>query len=120
MPRSRSRHYALWKLRVEDVLEAIDSIRQHTAGLSPESFAVDPRSVHAVSYNFAIIGEAAQHVPNTVQTRYPEIPWAKMRAMRNVLVHEYATVDPVILWDTSQHDLPPFVPRLRAILEQEA
>jgi uncharacterized protein with HEPN domain len=42
--------------------------------------------------------------------------------MRNVVVHEYAEyadIDATVLWDTLKNDLPPLVPKLRAMLENE-
>ena len=108
-----------WRLRVQDILEAIASIRQFTAGLTFETFTADEKTVAAVAYYFTVIGEAARHVPAAVQRRHAQIPWASMRAMRNVVVHEYAELDHAVLWDTSQNDLPPLVPLLRAVLQEE-
>ena len=106
-----------WRLRVEDILDAIGHVGRYTTGLTYEAFASDERTIEAVSYNLAVIGEAASNMPPEIQTHYPDIPWAKMRGMRNVLVHQYADVDPALLWDTCQYDLPPLVPQLRRLLE---
>ncbi len=108
-----------WRLRIEDMLAAIESIRHYTAGLTFEAFVTDKRTVEAVAYNFTVIGEAARHVPVAIQERHPEIPWASMRGMRNVVVHQYSELDHTVLWDASQNDLPPLIPLLRAILEGE-
>jgi uncharacterized protein with HEPN domain len=70
-----------WRLRIEDILEAIDTIGGYTAGHSSESFAADRKTVEAVAYNAAVIGEAARHIPAAVQARHPKIPWGKMRGM---------------------------------------
>jgi uncharacterized protein with HEPN domain len=42
-----------------------------------------------------------------------------MRSMRNVLIHDYPRISLTVVWQTIQNDLPPLVPRLRAILERE-
>ncbi|MBA4157910.1 MAG: DUF86 domain-containing protein [Gemmatimonadetes bacterium] len=42
--------------------------------------------------NFQIIGEAARHVPEEIVARHSGVPWAQMRGMRNVVVHEYSSV----------------------------
>ncbi len=42
-----------------------------------------------------------------------------MRAMRNVMVHDYLHVVVKTVWDTLRDDLPPLVPVLREILERE-
>ncbi len=108
-----------WRLRVEDILEAISRIQQYTAALTSETFAANNLVVDAVVRNFTVIGEAARAIPPDIETRYAGIAWAKMRGMRNVVVHGYFAVDSDILWVTLQHDLPPLVPQLNAILEQE-
>lgn len=43
-----------------------------------------------------------------------------MRGMRNVVVHEYFGVSLEIIWETVWNDLPPLVPRLRTLLEEES
>lgn len=40
-----------------------------------------------------------------------------MRAMRNRIVHVYFDIDPAIVWDTVQKDLPQLIAPLRALLE---
>lgn len=109
-----------WKLRVEDILEAIGRIEGYVADLDYVRFAHDRRTVDAVVRNFGVIGEAARHVPTEVQARYPEIPWLDMRAMRNFVVHEYFGVSDRILWDTACSDLPPLIQQLQRMLEPES
>lgn len=69
--------------------------------------------------NITIIGEAANHIPATIITAYPEIPWADMRDMRNVVVHGYFGINNKILWDTVQADLPPLVEVLTLLLQNQ-
>jgi len=40
-----------------------------------------------------------------------------MKAMRNRLVHGYFSVDPQIVWDTVQNDLPPLIEPLSKLLQ---
>jgi len=47
---------------------------------------------------------------------HPGVPWAEMRAMRNLVVHEYFGVSNRILWDTVQVNLPQLVAPLQTIL----
>jgi uncharacterized protein with HEPN domain len=107
-----------WTLRVGDILEAIDRIAQYTAGMTWEVFSSDQKTLDAVIRNIEVIGEAARHVPDDVVSQYPEIPWAEMRGMRNVLIHEYFLVSMPILWQTVTENLPPLVPLLRRVLAQ--
>jgi uncharacterized protein with HEPN domain len=106
-----------WKIRVEDIVEAIERIQSWTDGSSLAAFEQDERTLQAVAYNLLIIGEASAAIPRDVQDRYPDIPWSKMRAMRNVVTHEYFVVDPSILWQTTRSNLAPLLPVLRSVLE---
>lgn len=95
-----------WKLRIEDILEAIDRIENYTEGFHFEQWQQDQKTIDAVIRNFEILGEAATHVPLEVQNHFPNVPWAKMKGIRNLLIHEYFGVDAEVLWKTIQEDLP--------------
>lgn len=78
-----------WRVRLEDILEAVHNLQTYIQGMSFEDFAADRKTMSAAAYEIGIIGEAARHVPDEIRERYPQIPWHKMRAIRNVVVHEY-------------------------------
>ena len=108
-----------WKLRIEDILEAIAQIVQFTKGMTFEAFCADTKTIKASLYNIAVIGEAAHHVPPEVITKNPNIPWREMGDIRNVVIHEYFGVDVDILWETICHELPALVPMLQRVLEEK-
>jgi uncharacterized protein with HEPN domain len=98
------------------MLVAARKVAQYTAGLAFGDFAADSKTIDAVVRNLSIIGEAARHVPDSVQALSPSIPWAAIRGMRHRIIHEYAQVDVAIVWDTVTHDLPPLIPALESLL----
>lgn len=53
-----------------------------------------------------IIGEAARALPEDVRAMAPEIEWAKMIEMRNVLVHGYFDIDLDIEWEAASPLMP--------------
>lgn len=108
-----------WRVRIEDMLEALDRIRRYTATMSEEEFCADERTLDAVVRNMEIIGEAARHTPADIAARHPQVPWSRLAEIRNVLVHEYHSVDPRIVWSTLRHDLPPLAGLLRAVLQMD-
>jgi hypothetical protein len=63
--------------------------------------------------------EAATAIPDWLIKRHTEVPWADMRDMRNVVVHQYFGVDLRIVWDTVRNDLPPLVGPLIRVLSDE-
>jgi uncharacterized protein with HEPN domain len=107
-----------WRLRIEDMLQAIDQIAQYVEGMTWEAFSTDQKTIDAVVRNIEIIGEASRHVPEGIAARYSHIPWTAMRGMRNILIHEYFLVSLSILWRTVTHNLPPLVPELQRILDE--
>lgn len=109
-----------WKDRIRDILDAVDEIESFAAGLDRETFCADVRTQRAVEMNFIVIGEAAGHVGDDVQEAHPHVPWHLMRAMRNRLVHVYFNVDPSVLWQTMQDDLPVLAAALRDLLAEGA
>ncbi len=44
-----------WRLRIEDILEAIRKIQHCTKGMTPATFFAKPQALDAVAYNFIII-----------------------------------------------------------------
>ena len=66
-----------------------------------------------------IIGEAANRVPREVQDRFPQIPWAAIIGLRNLLAHGYDSIDPQKLWATATVNVPELLRHLDAAIEQQ-
>ena len=62
--------------------------------------------------------EAANRVPENVQTKHPQLPWQQMIGARNRLIHGYDSVDFDILWAIIKNDLPDLILRLQEILQE--
>lgn len=65
-----------------------------------------------------IIGEAANHVSKEFQASHPEIEWAQIIGLRNVLAHEYGEVkmDKIYLAATSR--IPELLEKLTLVLAE--
>jgi len=108
-----------WQERIEDILTCAQNVHNFTAGMDFDAFLDDPRTVRAVAFEFATIGEASRAVPMEIQAQHPEVPWGKMQGIRNVLVHEYFRLDEEILWKAAQEDIPPLIAILDKINSME-
>jgi uncharacterized protein with HEPN domain len=101
--------------RIQDILNAIDSIQMRTSGMSFDEFNQNETVVKAVLYDLIIIGEAAINIPANIQNLIPEIPWRLMSDMRNIMAHEYFQVNLQVTWSTIQNNLPPLVHPLQKL-----
>jgi uncharacterized protein with HEPN domain len=66
-------------------------------------------------YHVQLIGEAAAQLGKAFHESDPEIPWAQVVAMRNVLIHEYFGVDLQEVWRTVEKDLPALQHQIEAL-----
>jgi uncharacterized protein with HEPN domain len=105
-----------FEARIHDMLKEIEEIQQFVEGMNFDQFCQDRRTLKAVLYGLAVIGEATANIMPEVQTAYPQMPWLDIRGMRNVAIHEYFQLDLQIIWETIQVDLPELKTALRKIL----
>ena len=60
--------------------------------------------------------EAASKLTEQTRDRFPLIPFQKMVAMRNRLIHAYFDVDLDVVWTTVTEDLPALLPAVDTAL----
>ncbi len=100
--------------RMHHMLEAAQHIRSDIGDLSHGQFLGDGKTQRAVIEGIIVIGEAANKVLGldpSIEEMNPAL-WQQLRDaydMRIVLTHEYFRVDPEIVWNTIQNDLPNLV-----------
>lgn len=108
-----------WRSRAHDVLFRIERIRGHLVGITKDQLGGNALLLDALERNLEVIGEAVRNIPDAVLDGRPDIPWAKVRGMRNVLAHHYWAVDHETLWETATQRLAPLEAAMLAILEAE-
>jgi len=90
---------------IDDILNAIASIKNFVEGVDFDHFLSDEKTNYAVIRALEIIGEASSKIPPEVREKYSDIPWKEIIGMRNKLIHEYAGVDLKVVWDTIEKDI---------------
>ncbi|MHC4424611.1 MAG: HepT-like ribonuclease domain-containing protein [Planctomycetota bacterium] len=100
------------------ILEAIEKIKGYIATVDFDGFSDNDMMIDAVVRELEIIGEAARNLSGSFQDKHFEIPWYKIKAMRNVLIHEYFGVNLKVVWDTCNNDLPSLRQFINAALEE--
>lgn len=87
------------------IVESIDTIRSHIAGLDRAAFLGDRLRRDAVAMNFQVIGEAARNLIDTERAEAPEIPWSQIVNLRHRISHDYRTINWETVWDIIQNEL---------------
>ena len=104
--------------RLLHMLIGIKRLNEMFAGVAKEVFLEDMKLQDASAFDIATIGEAASNVSDEFKAKHPEIPWIKMRGIRNRLVHifDYGQIDYDIVWIVATKELPDLEPKIRAAL----
>jgi uncharacterized protein with HEPN domain len=98
------------------ILEAIVTIETYIAGQTLEQFLDNKMMIDAVVRELEIIGEAANQISDGLKDNYPDVPWFKMRGLRNFVIHEYFAVNEKIVWDTCKENLPKLKEQINELL----
>ncbi|MDX1912813.1 MAG: HepT-like ribonuclease domain-containing protein [Saprospiraceae bacterium] len=85
-----------------------------------DSLYADERSFDAVLMNFVIIGETVTKLSDKLMEINPQVPWPKIRGLRNMIAHDYFGIDAEEIWEIIQKHLPPLLTDLNAILNKKS
>ncbi len=83
-------------LEIEDAIKSIvkeDFINNHVVRI-------------AVVKWIEIIGEASAHISEDLRQKYTEVDWIAIKALRNVVVHEYFGIKYDLIWEIATEHLP--------------
>lgn len=87
-----------------DIAEAIERIEKYTAR-GRSAFDEDELIQTWVLHHLQIIGEAVRALSAETTSNSDEIEWQKIIGMRNILVHNYFSIDTDIVWAVIENDL---------------
>ena len=97
------------------MLEAATEATAFIKGRVLPDLNTDRMLLLALVKEIEIIGEAATQLSEELRERSPEIPWARIKGMRNRLIHAHADVNVGLVWSTVVSDLPELVRGLEAL-----
>ncbi|PIU54216.1 MAG: DUF86 domain-containing protein [Deltaproteobacteria bacterium CG07_land_8_20_14_0_80_60_11] len=99
-----------------DMLEASEKVQRFLKDKTFEDFLKDDMLQAAVERNIGIIGEAARRISEDLKQEHPEIPWRKIIAQRNVLIHEYDDIDYKEIWVVATLHLSRLIDQIRPLI----
>jgi len=99
------------------IYESIKYIKAYVKKLDEKYFYKSVPIQDAIIRRIEIIGEASKNVSEKFQKNHPEIDWAKIIGMRNMLIHEYFNIDLKLTWKTTQKDIPELEKKIKKLLK---
>ncbi len=111
-----SRNYDLY---LQDIMTAAERIASYVEGVTRGQFGMDQMRLDAVIRNLQIIGEAIKKIPNSIQKKYPNIPWQEIAGLRNRITHVYFDVDINIIRDVVYSELPVLKTHIQEIINEK-
>ena len=61
---------------------------------------------NAVAMCLLQIGELAGHLSEEYRNEHPQMPWRQIKALRNIIAHNYGSVDAETAWEIVHEDIP--------------
>jgi uncharacterized protein with HEPN domain len=104
------------RVYLSDMVMACEKIIRYCRNRTVLEFMDDTLLFDAVLRNLTVLGEAAGRLDRHWTAHHPEVPWSLVTGIRHRVVHDYGHVDPDIVWDTVQEDVPAILRKLQQLL----
>jgi uncharacterized protein with HEPN domain len=107
------------RLYLQHILECIERIERYTSE-GERAFRTDTRTQDAVVRNLQVLAESTQRLSDELKKGNPDVPWASIAGLRNVLVHAYLGISLDQIWEIVEKDVPGLKAQVRSLLEDVA
>ncbi len=102
---------------LENIIVYINKVDSYIKNKTIDSFLASEEYQNNVIRMLEIIGEASIKLSSELKSNYPEVPWNKMRATRNILVHDYGSVRIDVIWNTARTAMIPLKKQILNIMK---
>ena len=97
---------------IEKIIVYAEKVASYCNGLNEEQFLANTVIIEACVFNIIQIGESARLLDAEFMAKHNNIPWHKIRGLRNRIVHNYDGIDMLLIWDIINGDLPNLIRQL--------
>jgi len=108
MPKS----HEIYLRHIHDEIEFLQSLPRIPDGTSLRS---DPVQSRAVVRSLEIIGEAASKIDADFRAKHDTIPWRRIIALRNRLIHDYMGINFNIVVNVLHNEIPRLAEQLESL-----
>lgn len=102
---------------LKKIIDDITFVLTNTKDMTFEEFDEDEIINSAVNFKFIQISENASRLSSSIIQNNTEIPWNKIKGMRNRIVHDYDNVFFDAIYKTIKRDLPVLLEQLSKLIE---
>jgi uncharacterized protein with HEPN domain len=113
------KHNSDLRLYIHDILDSAAAIQSFMEGMPFEAFKRDRKTYSATIREYTVIGEAIFALRIPLEAMFPSYEWRMIKDFRNFIVHEYFGVDPKVIWDITQFELPELVSMVKGIQQNQ-
>ncbi len=90
---------------IKKMIKYIDSILKYTKDVSYDQFKDNSMMVEACVVNLSQIGGLVDKLDEEYKGRHSDIPWFKIKGLRNRIVHDYEGVKLNLIWEIIDVDI---------------
>lgn len=99
------------------ISECLARIERYVAD-GQEAFTKSDLIQDAVIRNLQTMAESTQRLSDVAKSGHPEIEWRKLAGFRNVLAHDYLSVDLDKVWEIVVRELPTLKRAIQAMRQE--
>jgi uncharacterized protein with HEPN domain len=101
---------------LKKIINYINTILTYTKDVDYQGFIENKMMLEACVFNLSQIGELVNKLEEEYILDNPEIPWFKIRGLRNRLVHDYEGVSLILVWEIIASDLKKLKTQLERLI----
>ncbi len=85
-----------------------------------DEFYKDEKSFDAAMMNFVVIGESVAKLSGEMIDSNQQVPWPKIKGLRNIVANDYFGIDAEEVWQIIQNHIPTLVSTIERILSKNS
>ena len=98
--------------------ECIERVERYLGGGSRDDFMASDLVQDAVLRNLQTMAESTQRLSDGLKAKHPEVNWYQIAGFRNVLAHDYLSVDLERVWLIIERELPGLKRAVKAMRQE--
>lgn len=107
------------RIIIRKILDEISVVKDITKRYAREEFLRDNIAQRATAMTIINIGELTTVFKEEFRQFHPQIPWRKIKGLRNIVAHRYEIIDFEDVWETAITSIPELETYLTKILDDE-